>query len=217
MAEVALAHDGIDRLSPAGVHGVSLMDVVLSWYMGDCFYPVEVNAAVVDHLVGEVGAVDVVAEEEGFLEEDTGAAEGVEETGACHACATITRKRLHAGLNKGLCRLIKLGFQMFTRNSSLARSNFLGRWGEVDHYLGEFWGEHADECIALWAFLVTASEGGDVLSTDAFGDDDFAGFAAYDEEFYLVVRQAELVMVTGRGVESWLAIWDKSQADAAVF
>jgi hypothetical protein len=54
--------------------------------------PVEIDAREADHFVREVGAVDGVAEEGGFLEDDAGAAEWVKEAG-CSCRLTIFWKR----------------------------------------------------------------------------------------------------------------------------
>lgn len=42
---------------------------------------------------------------------------------------------------------------------------------EIEHDLGEFGREHADEGVATWAVAVASGVGSDVLDATAFGDD----------------------------------------------
>ncbi len=89
-----------------------------------------------------------------------------------------------------------------------------GGVGEVDHDLGQFWRQHADEGVTLWSFLVAFGVGGDVLGAGALSDDNFAILGADNQQFDLVSSQSELVVVAGSGAEGSFLVGDKAKANA---
>ena len=150
---------------------------------------------VADHFVAEVGANDVKLTQERFLEDGAGAAERVEDDCGGRPLSTVSSRNgfrtpvtIHDSLlvvsgtrhkwlrqsstihslimssELGLCRCFEM------RGGSWADSRCFE--GEVEHDLCQFRWEHADKSVALGFAMVTASVGGDVLGTAAFGDND---------------------------------------------
>lgn len=101
--------------------------------------------------------------------------------------------------------------------SGLGGVNNTWREGEIDHNLGKFWWEHADEGVAFWPLLVAFGVGGDVLCTNAFADDNSAASGADNDEFYFVWGEAEFVVVGGGGGERGFGVRDEAKADGGFF
>lgn len=90
MAKVAFADDDIDRRLPGGGGGVALADSGVDGEVVGGGEPLEICLGKINHFVSDVGTVDAVAHEGGFLEDDAGAAEGVEQTKAVVVFAYAT-------------------------------------------------------------------------------------------------------------------------------
>lgn len=68
---------------------------------------------------------------------------------------------------------------------------------QIDHDASELWRKHPDEGVSLGAGLIPGGDGGDILSADTLGNNDFATTCTDDNELDFVARKTEFVVVGG--------------------
>ena len=77
----------------------------------------------------------------------------------------------------------------------------LGGASHIQHDSRQLWRQHTDKSIGPRPGLIAGSQGGDILRTNTFGDDNAAVRGANDEQLDFIWRKTKLVMVAGSGIE----------------